>query len=416
MTVILDPDSPDLRRFIQPGDRILCAEGPGEPQTLIRALVEQRASLGGVEVFVGLGLGSTLRPDSVDGLRMRSYGALGTTRRLADAGLLDIVPVGLGDIPAMLERGDLGFDVVLTSVAPAGDDGSHPLGLMALHVPAAIRHARTVIAEVNAQMPRTFGVSVPAARLAAMVHSDLPPLLSPTSTPDPVVDAIAAHVASVVSDGATLQLGVGAIPDAVCRHLGHHSDLGIHSGMLSDGLIDLMRRGVVTNRLKAQARGVSVVGAVLGSEDAYRFVHQNPEVRLEGVETTHRMAHHEPALVAINSALQVDVWGQVNAELVGGRYIGAIGGQPQFTRAGGRSLRGAGIIALPSSVVRATGEQISRIRDTPVERVTTSASDVDIIVTEYGIARLAGRSLAERRQALVAIAHPDFRDNLLKAI
>lgn len=412
MTIVLDAADLDLTRFIRPGDRILVVEGPGEPQTLTEALVQQRHDLGGVEVFVGLGLSATFSPDRVDGLGMCSYGALGSTRRLADAGLLDIVPVGLGDIPALVERGAMRFDVVLASLAPAVD-GRHPLGLVALHVPSIIRHARIVLAEINERVPQTPGVSIEVSRLAAVVHSDRTLLVSPASDADAVVQAIAANVASVVGDGATVQLGVGAIPDAVCAQLRNHRDLGIHSGMLSDGLVDLIRRGVVTNRLKVQSPGVSVIGAVLGSEDSYRFVHQNPDVRLEGVEVTHQLAGLEPAMVSINSALEVDVWGQVNAEVVGGRYIGAIGGQPQLCRAGARSAHGAGIIALPATAMAKNGDRISRIRAAAVERVTTSASDVDIVVTEYGVARLSGLGFSGRRRALAAIAHPDFRDGFL---
>jgi acyl-CoA hydrolase len=411
MTLVLDPADIELSRFIRPGDRILIAEGSGEPQTLTEALVRQRHDLGGVEVFVGLGLSSTFTSDRVDGLTMSSYGALGSTRRLADAGLLNIVPVGLGDIASLLERGGMRFDVVLTSVAPE-IEGRHPLGLMALHAPAAIRHARTVLAEVNAQMPQTPGASIQASRVAGLVHSDRALLVSPGTAPDDITQAIAGHVAGVVADGATLQLGVGAIPDAVCAQLRHHRDLGIHSGMLSDGLVDLIRRGVVTNRLKTQQTGVSTIGAVLGSEDSYRFAHRNPDIRLEGVEITHLQADREPRLVSINSALEVDIWGQVNAEVVGGRYIGAIGGQPMLCRAGGRSAQGAGVIALPSTATGRDGRRISRIRATPVERVTTSASDVDVVVTEFGVARLSGLGFAERRRALRAIAHPDFHDTL----
>lgn len=409
MTVVLDPADLDLSRFIRPGDSILVAEGSGEPLTLTEALIQQRHALDGVRVFVGLGLSTTFSADRVDGLTMASYGALGSTRRLADAGLLDIVPVGLGDIPGLLESGVMRFDVVLTSVASA-IEGRHPLGLMALHVPAAIRRARTVLAEINAQVPQTRGVSIEASRLTAVVYSDRALLISPAGAADPVIQAIAANVASVVNDGATLQLGVGAVPDAVCTQLRNHRDLGIHSGMLSDGLVDLIRRGVVTNRLKSQSPGVSVIGAVLGSEDSYRFVHQNPEIRMEGVEVTHQSAHREAAMVSINSALEVDVWGQVNAEVVGGRYIGAIGGQPQLCRAGRRSARGRGVIALPATATARDGDRISRIRLAAVERVTTSASDVDIVVTEYGVARLSGLGFSERRKALAAVAHPDFRD------
>ncbi len=406
MTVVLEPGDLDLRRFIRPGDRVLVAEGAGEPQTLTEALIEQRQALGGVEVFLGLTLGTAFAPDRVDGLTLRSYGALGQIRRLADAGLLDITPVALGDVPALLEKGALTFDVVLTSAA-AARDGGYPLSLMALHVPAALRHARTVIVEVNARLPQTPGVSVEAARVAAVVHSDRAPLITPAGEPDPVTRAIAANVAGVIENGATLQLGVGAMADAVCRELRGHKDLGVHSGMLNDGLVDLMRRGVITNRRKAQFQGVSMVSAVLGSQDAYDFVHQNPQVRLEGVEMIHQLAGREPGMVSINGALEVDVWGQINAETVGGRYIGAIGGQPQFCRAGTRAPNGAAIIALPST---AAGGKVSRIRSAPVERVTTGAADVDIVVTEYGVARLSGIGFADRRKALAAIAHPDFRD------
>ncbi|MBY8821704.1 acetyl-CoA hydrolase/transferase family protein [Sphingomonas colocasiae] len=404
-----DADAIDWAGILKPGETVMIGEGAGEPLTLAESLVAARHGLRDIRVFLGMTLAGTFRPEHADTLAFSSYGALGQTRKLADAGVLDILPIGLGQVPALVARGALNLPVVAVALSPPGPDGRHSFGLTAMHLPAAIRSARLVIAEVNHALPYIPGETIAASEIDIMIESERPAPELPAAAGSRTVEAIARHAARFIGDGASLQLGVGAIPEAICRELADRRDLGIHSGLLSPSLARLIEQGVATGKHQPIVPGRAVFGAVMGDRALYDFVRGNAALHLAGIETTHGRAAEVDNLVAINGALGVDLYGQVNAELAGRRHVGAIGGQAEFSRAGTIATRGRSIIALAAT---SPDGRRSTISAAPVPRVTTSRADVDIVVTEYGAAELAGCGEAERRRRLIAIAAPAFRDPL----
>jgi len=409
MTLRLSPDTIDFAALVRPGETILFGEGAGEPVTLAELLVAQRHGLDRARVFLGMTLGNSFRAEHADALSFASYGALGTSRALGKAGVLEIVPVALGQVPGLLARGALRFDVVVISVPPPGPDGRYSLGLTAMQLPAAIRAARLVIAEVNHALPRVPGITIGADEIDVLVETDRTPLELITPPPSEAVQAMARNAARYVADGATLQLGVGGVPEALCAELGDRRDLGVHSGLLGPGLAQLIARGVATGARHPLFPGRALIGAVMGDAALYDFVRDNDALQLAGIETTHGRAAEIGNLVSVNGALQVDLSGQVNSEMAGGRPLGAIGGQAEFSRAAARAPHGRSIIAV--SVTSPDGSA-SNIVAGPVARVTTPRCDVDIIVTAYGAAELTGVSDSERRRRLIAIADPRFREAL----
>jgi acyl-CoA hydrolase len=280
-------------------------------------------------------------------------------------------------------------------------------------VQAAVAKARVVVAEINEQVPFTCGEVLPAAAIDYAVPVSRPPVEVPPGRIGETDEAIAKHAAAYVGDGSVIQIGVGAVPDAVLRLLRDRRDLGVHSGMLGDGLVDLTEAGVVTNARKPIDRGVSVTGALIGTRRLYGFADRNPQIRMCTTAYTHDAAvlAQLDRLVTINSAIEVDLTGQVNAEQSGPAYLGGTGGQADFARAGARSPGGHALIALPAT---AKGGTVSRITARLSGPVTTARSDTDVIVTEFGAAELKGQTLAERTRRLIAIAHPDFREDLAR--
>ena len=401
----------DLREFIRPGDHIVWGQATGEPLTLTEALVAQRHAIGPVSVFLGACFSETLRPEHADRIRIRGFGPMGTSRILAQAGVMEIVPVHFGQIYRYIQDGQIGCDVALVQLSPPGPDGRHSFGLNNDYAQTLMAKARVVIAEVNEQIPWTYNEGTPdLERITAIVETSRPPLrLAPTRI-GATEQAIAAHVAGYIEDGSVLQTGVGAIPEAVMGSIADRRDLGLHTGMVGDALVRLVERGILTNATKPFDTGVSVAGVLLGTETLYRFAERNKALLLRPAWHTHAGdVLRIPKLVSINTALEVDLSGQVNAEAAGETVLGAAGGQPDLVRAGHRSPGGHAIIALPST---ARGGQTSRICKQLNGPVTTPRSDVDVVVTEYGAADLRGLSLNERARALRAIAHPEHRDAL----
>ena len=407
----IKPEDLDLRAFIRPGDHVLWGHATGEPLTLTEALVAQRHAIGPITVFLGACFADTLRPEHADTIAMRSFGPMGTSRALARAGVLDIVPVHVGQIYRYIADGHIRCDVALVQLSPPGPDGRHSFGLINDYVQTLIATARVVIAEVNDQVPWTYNEGGPdLERIAAIVETSRPPIQQAAPRIGPVEQAIAANVARYIEDGAILQMGVGAIPEAVMQGIVDRRDLGLHSGIAGDSLVGLIERGVMTNATKPFDKGIAVAGVLLGTERLYRFVDRNPGIRLRPSWHTHAGdLLRIPNLIGINSALEVDLTGQVNAEAAGDDILGAVGGQPDLVRAAHRAPGGHAIIALAST---ARGGKASRICKTLNGPVTTPRSDVDVIVTEYGAADLRGLTLSERARALTAIAHPEHREAL----
>lgn len=401
----------DLTRHIRPGDHILWGQVTGEPPSLVEALVEQRASLGRVTVFLGTGLARTLRPAHADHIAMRGLGGLGTFRALASAGVLEVLPIHGGQVHRMIANGQIRCDVALLLLPPADAAGTHSLGTCVDYMDAAVARARTVIAEISPEVPDTGGhARIPTARLDAVLHSERPPHLLPRAEPNAVERTIGAHIAALIPDGATLQTGLGALPEAVLAALAGHRDLGLHSGILGDGAMALMQAGALTNACKPVDAGVSVTTTLVGSAEMHRFAHRNAAVALKPSSYTHNevVLAQFPRLFALNAAAELDLTGQVNAERIGTNVIGGVGGQADFARAAARSAGGASIIALPATASDGSSRIVARLSGP----VTTPRSDVDLVVTEHGVADLRGASERERALRIIAIAAPAAREAL----
>jgi len=405
----------DLARFVRRGDRIVIGQACGEPTALVEALIAQGRDIGDLQVFIATSFSGLFTPDSAESFGLASMGAIGALRSMTKAGKLSIVPCHVGQIGAMIEAGVIGCDVAFLQVSPADAEGHHSFGLIADHVGAMVARARTVVAEINERVPWTYGDAVlPARRIDGAITVSRAPVEVPPPRAGATDEAIAAVIAGYIEDGAVLQVGVGAIPDAVMRLLTDRRDLGVHSGMIGDGYVDLVEAGVMTNARKTSDVGIGITGALIGSRRLFDHAHRNRAIRLCGAQVTHGDAVLAgiARLVTINSALEVDLTGQVNAEASGDAYLGGTGGQVDYVRAGSRSPGGRSIIALPAT---AKGGTISKIVAALNGPVTTARADVDVIVTEFGAAELKGQSLAERARRLVAIAHPDFRETLDRA-
>lgn len=400
-----DVEGLDLARYIREGDLVVWGQACAEPLSLTERLMEQRKAIGRFRCFLGIPASDTVRPEHADQVSFVSYCGAGGNRALFRAGVLDVVPVHYAVLSGLLTGGALRADVVLVQVSPADDQGRYHLGMGVDYYAAAIATARVVIAEVNDQVPVTSTPhTVGADDLDVIVHTSRPPAEVRHRVPDKVTRRIAANVADLVDDGATLQFGIGALPEAVLMALADRKDLGVHSGQLSDATADLMEAGVITNARKTVDRGVSVGGLLMGTGRLFRYADRNPSIVLRDTAYTHdpSVLAAQERLVAINAAVEVDLSGQVNAETARGEYIGAVGGAPDFLRGAARSRGGLPIVALPAAhIVAALSGPVS-----------TARSDAGLVVTEYGVADLRGQPLSVRRERLLAVAHPDHQQAL----
>ena len=414
MSVAIDAAGLDLGQFLKAGDRIVWGQACGEPTTLIEALIAQGASIGNLSAFTATSFSKLLTPEAASQFALSSMGAIGTLRTLTAVGKLGIIPIHVSQVGPMIEQGIIGCDVAFVQLSPADENGNHSFGLISDYVQAAVTKARVVIAEINDQVPFTFGECLPASRIDVAVQVSRPLVEVGAARITETDGAIAKYAAAYIGDGAVIQTGVGAVPDAILRLLGDRKDLGVHSGMLGDGLVDLIEAGVITNARKAIDTGVCINGALIGTQRLYQWAHRNRQMRMCATSYTHDAAvlAQLDRLVTINSALEVDLSGQVNAEQSGSAYLGGTGGQVDFVRAGARSKGGRSIIALSAT---AKNGSLSKIVPTLSGPVTTARSDVDVIVTEFGAAELKGQTLAERTRRLIAIAHPNFREELDRA-
>lgn len=402
----------DLSPHISSGTGVWWSQAGAEPTPLVHALLDQADEIGTVRAFCGLSWDRRLVRELPSSVSLSSYGALGQLRRLSRAGRLDVVPCHYSALPRLFADGALPADVGFVQVSPPDADGTCSLGIGVDYIADAIAHTPVLIAEINRRMPATTGTPrLPLSRFAAVVETDRAISEAPPPSPDKVEQAIAHHVAELVEDGDTLQMGVGSLPAAVLDLLSGHRDLGIHTGMISDGVLRLAEKGVLTGARKEIDPGVIVTGAALGSFELYDGLGRLP-VEFRPASYTHspKILSRLSSLVSINSAIEVDLTGQVCAERRRGEYVGAVGGQVDFSRAA--ALTGARSII----TVRATSGEDSAIVPTPRGPVTTGKSDVDFVVTEFGVADLRGRSLQDRAHRLVAVAAPEHREALLRAM
>lgn len=402
---------------IRRGDRILLGTGSVAPIGLLPYLVSRESEAGNCEILHLLTLGPAPYAEREFEGRFRHNALfIGPNVRHAVAeGRADYTPVFLSEIPSMLRNRQLPIDVFILSVAPPDENGYCNLGPQVDIAPAGIDAARVIIGEVNPRLPRTFGdtrVHVDNVDCLVELEHEIPELPPPPIRETSI--AIARNVARLVMDGSTIQVGIGALPDAILQELGNHRDLGVHSEMFSDGIVDLVRAGVITGAKKSQHRGKIVGSIIMGTRKVYEFINENPDVELYPVDYVNDpfvIARHD-YMTAINTAIEVDLTGQVCADSIGDRFYSGIGGQVDFIRGAARARYGRPIICLPST---ARNGNVSRIKPmlTDGAGVVTTRGDVHFVVTEFGIAYLHGKCIRERAMALIQIAHPKYRPWLL---
>jgi acyl-CoA hydrolase len=347
-------------------------------------------------------------------MRFASYGAIGRLSHLADQDVLDVLPERYGRLAQLFEQGRVRADVVLLQATMRGSDGRLSCGLANDYVLSAARRARCVLVEMNAGVPWTLGTEWPAdLRVAQWVRAEAAPLEVPPVPGDASANAIARHLAQRIPDGATLQVGVGGLPDAMLRGLAGHAGLGIHSGVLGDAGKALMQSGAVDNSRKGSDAGVTVTNTVIGSRSLYDFVHENPAIAVRPASYTHAgsVLGRLRRFHGINGALEVDLSGQANCEAIGGKRRGGIGGLLDFARAARQQDDGCSIIVLPAT---AAGGKVSRIVARLQGPATIGRADADVVITEHGIADLRDVSLQQRAKRLAAIAAPQFREQLAR--
>lgn len=402
----------DLAAWVRPGDMVLWGQAAAEPLPLIGALIAQRHRIGGrFRVFLGIPApGRGISVEHSDCIDFVGYCGTGANRTLAAAGRLDILPCHYSQFPDLLCRGPLNTDVLLLQVSPPDEHGRYSLSIAHEYLVPLVDSARVVIAEVNRQAPWTHGERcLTDDDFDAVVHTDRPLPEIGHAAPGAAEHAIARHVSGLIEDGATLQMGLGVIPEVILGQLADRRDLGVHSGAIGDAVARLTSSGVITNARKTRDRGVTVTGLALGGRSTRQLIHRNPAVQFRSTRYTHDagVLASIDRLVALNSAVEVDLTGQINAEQVAGSYVGAVGGAVDFLRGAARSRGGLPIVALPS-----TAGTLSRIVARLSGPVSTSRADVGLIVTEHGIADLRGQPLSERIRRMIAIADPRFRDEL----
>lgn len=410
MPALMQLESLDLAQLVRPGDTVMWGQANAEPLPLTQALMQQRHHIGQFTVVLGIDKSATCKVEHADCVKFVAYCGAGANRDLAHAGVLDVLPIHYSSFAQRLASGALHIDVLMLQLAPANAQGRYSLSIASEYLLHCISNARLVIAEVNQQAPWTYGEqTLGEDDLDIIVHTDRAPLESTATDTRESDQRIARHIAGLIEDGATLQMGIGAIPDAVLDALGDHRDLGVHSGSLGDSVARLMQNGVLNNRRKTIDRGKTIGGVLMGSRLLYDFAHNNPAIELRSTQYTHDAAvlASIDRLAAINSAVEVDLTGQVNSEVASGHYIGAVGGALDFIRGAHMSKGGLPIIALPSRA----GKH-SRIVAKLGGPVTLPRSDAGIIVTEFGSADLRGLTIKQRIVKMLDIAHPDHRADL----
>jgi 4-hydroxybutyrate CoA-transferase len=402
---------------VRSGQQLFVQGGAATPTPLLDALVARAGALRDLSIvhMHTEGPAPHLDPSLAGRFRHKALFIGPNARQAVNEGRADYIPVFLSDVPSLFTRGKLPVDVALVNVAPPDAHGFCSLGLSVDVTLSALRAAKTVVAMINPRMPRTHGESFVHVR---DIHYGVELAREPYAAPPPPIGdverRIGARVAELVPDGATLQLGIGAIPAAVCAALGDKRDLGVHTEMFTDGVVDLVERGVITGAKKQRGRGKIVAAFILGSPRVYTFADDNPAIEMRGADYT-----NDPAVIkcftdmcAINSAIEVDLSGQVCADSIGERLYSGVGGQVDFIRGAALAERGRAIIALPATAAHGTRSRIVATL-TPGAGVVTTRAHVQTVVTEHGVAELHGKGIAERARALIGIAAPQFRDELM---
>jgi len=409
----------DAVKHIHSGHTVYIHPGSATPVDLIRAMVDRAPELEDVRVVQILSFGDApyAAPGMEKHFRVLSLFTGPNVRKAVNEGRADFIPVFLGDVPELFYSGEIPIDVALIQVSPPDEHGFCSFGVGVDVTMAACRSAKTIIAQVNPAMPRVHGDNfIHFSKLHHVVEQEMPLLeLQPAQLTDTFM-RIGKNVASLIEDESTLQMGIGGIPDAVLHFLKDKKDLGIHTEMFSDGVVSLFEEGVITNEKKSLHPGKMVAGFVLGSRYLFDFIDNNPVVEFHPQEYINDpfIIAKNNKMVSINSALEVDITGQVCADSIGVMNYSGIGGQVDFFRGAARSKGGKPILAIPATAKKGTLSRIVPLLK-PGASVTTSRGDVHYVVTEFGIAYLHGKSLSQRARALIDIADPKFRDELEKA-
>ena len=410
--------SSDWKELIKPGNRVFIGSNAATPQYLVKQMLAHSKDFSDIEIVHILTLGEVpwVEKQYSDTIKTNSFFLGHGSRDAVNEGRADYTPCFLSELPGLFRDRVVPIDVALIGVSPPDEYGYCSMGVSIDVVSAACRFGSRVIAQVNPSMPRTLGESfIHVDQIDAFLEQDEPIPEIPIAEPDADTTKIGQYVAHLIEDGSTLQMGIGNIPNAVLRALQNHRHLGIHTEMFSDGLLDCIEKGVIDNSRKTFHQGMTVSSFCMGTKRLYDYVHNNPHIAFFPSEYTNSPINiaRNDKMVAINSAIEVDLTGQVVADSVGFRFYSGIGGQVDFIRGSAMSKGGKPIIALPSTAKKGTVSRITpKIADG--SGVVTSRGDVHYVVTEYGIATLRGRSVRERALELIQVAHPKFRDDLLR--
>lgn len=411
-------NSTEALKYIKSGDNVYIHTAAAAPQALIRGMVERAPDLKGVNIYQlhTEGEAPYVDPKYIENFNVKAFFIGANIRKAIQEKRGSYIPVFLSEVPSLFRKKIIPLDVALISVSPPDKHGLCSLGTSIEATLAATQEAKYVIAQVNKYMPRTHGDGIISIKeIDALIEHDEPLPEAHLREVTEVEDKIGSHVVSLIEDGATLQMGIGAIPNAVLSKLGNHKDLGIHTEMFSDGILPLVERGVINGKNKANNPGIIISSFLLGSRKLYDFVDDNPLVQMRDCSYVNDtvIIRRNPKVTAINSAIEVDVTGQVCADSIGKNMFSGVGGQMDFIRGASLSPGGKPIIALPSVTKRGESRIVTHLKQGA--GVVTTRSHVHYVVTEYGIANLYGKSIRERNRLLINIAHPDHREELEKA-
>jgi len=404
--------------LIKSGDRVYIHSAAATPQALVKAMIQRSNELKAVEIYHlhTEGDASYTNVEYKDSFHLNALFLAPNARQAVEEGRADFIPSFLSEVPIMFRRGKIPLDVVLIQVSPPDKHGYCSLGVSIEATLAAIEVSHTVIAQINPQMPRTHGDGhIHINKISAYCVCDEPIQEYRTHALTETELQIGKHVAGIIEDGATMQMGIGAIPEAVLNYLGNHRDLGIHTEMFSDGILPLVEKGIITGKHKVTHPGFIVTGFLLGTKKLYDFVDDNPMVRVKDIEYVNdaSVIRKNPKVTSINSAIEIDITGQVCADSIGTRIYSGVGGQMDFIRGASLSKGGKPIIALPSRTNKGASKIVPFLKQGA--GIVTTRAHVHYIATEYGIADLYAQTLRERAKRLIEISHPDDREDLERA-
>jgi 4-hydroxybutyrate CoA-transferase len=404
--------------LVRPSSNIFIQTGAAAPQQLIRGLVARGHQLRDVSIYQmhTEGIAPYADPEWKDVFKVNCFFIGANLRKAVQEKRADYIPVFLSEIPSLFRNKIIRIDYALIHVSPPDEHGYCSLGVSVDIAPAVLQSAGCIIAQVNPNMPRTHGDSfIHISMISAMVEVNDEILVAHVAPPDDLNTKIAENVASLIEDGATIQMGIGNIPNAVLKKLSNHKRLGVHTEMFSDGIVDLIESGVITGEMKKRRQYKVVSSFLIGSQRLYRFVHDNPVVEMLDIGYVNEVhiIRQNPRVTAINSALEIDLSGQVCADSIGSKMYSGVGGQMDFMRGASLSEGGKPIIAMPSVTSRGESKIVPFLKSGA--GVVTTRAHVHYIVTEYGIAYLYGKNLTERAKALIDIAHPAHREKLAEA-